>query len=340
MKLRRHSLSLALAALVAGSLFAPQGAAAADKRKVCVFDPSGAMGDAFNFMKGFRAAAVGFGAELELIPYTDEKTAVEDLKAGKCDGALITGVRARAFNGFTATIEAMGGVRSYGELKKVVALTASPKLASKMKKGGYEIGGVFPAGAVYLHTRDRSLKGVSDLAGKRISTLDYDKAAIAMVGRAGAAMVPADVGTFAGMFNNGGVDICYAPATAYAPLELGKGVGTKGGIMRFALAQLTLQLVLRGEAGWPEGFGGKARTWAAQNFGKVSAIATRAEKQIPAKQWVEPSAAQVDEYDQLFQSVRISLRGEGIYDKTMLSLLRRIRCKTDAARAECAEKKE
>ena len=60
-------------------------------------------------------------------------------------------------------------------------------------------------------------------------------------------MVPADVGTFAGMFNNGSVDICAAPATAFKPLELEKGLGRSGGIARLPLAQMTFQMVGRDE---------------------------------------------------------------------------------------------
>ena len=45
--------------------------------------------------------------------------------------------------------------------------------------------GIFPVGAVYLFSNDRNVTDVGDLAGKRIATFDYDKAALAMVERAG-----------------------------------------------------------------------------------------------------------------------------------------------------------
>ena len=41
------------------------------------------------------------------------------------------------------------------------------------------------------------------------------------------------------------------------------------------------------------------------------------------------------------QDVRVKLRDEDqIYDKEMLSLMRRLRCKADNTRPECAQKRE
>ncbi len=334
----RHLLSTALCLALLGGT-APAAAAKA-KKTLCVYDPSGAMGDAFNLMKDYQTAAVGWGVDFELVPYTDEKTASEDFKAGKCQVALLTGVRARLFNRFSGTIEAMGALKSYDQLKKVIALLASPKAAKKMTAGEYETVGIFPAGAVYMFLRDGNLEDVGDLAGKRIATLDFDQAAIAMVDRAGASMVPADIGTFAGMFNNGSVDIAYAPATAYGPLELHKGLGKKGAVVRYPLAQLTLQLLARKDAGLPPEFGNASRKYAAEHFDKVLKLTRRAEAQIPKKYWKEVPAEKSKGYDELFREVRIQLRDKGVYDKTMLTLLRRIRCKDDPARAECAEKRE
>ena len=65
-----------------------------------------------------------------------------------------------------------------------------------------------------------------------------------MVQKVGASMITADVATFAGMFNNGSVDACYAPAFAFNALELYKGVGKKGGVIQYPLAQMTLQLLI------------------------------------------------------------------------------------------------
>lgn len=321
------------------ALVAPRPALA-NKKTICVFDPSGANGDAFNVMKDYRASAVAWGVELDLRPYTDEKTASEDLKAGKCQLALLTGVRARNFNRFSGSIEAMGAVRSYAEMGSLLKLLANPKAGAKLRGAEYETVAIFPVGAVYLFVRDKGWRSVNELAGKRIATLDYDQAAITMVDRAGAAMVPADVGTFAGMFNNAHVDAAYAPATAYKPLELEKGLAKGGGILEYPLTQLTFQLVARNDAGLPASFGEQSRAYAANNIDKALNLVHRAEKSIPQKFWIQVEQEAANKNDELFRQVRIHLRDKGVYDATMLTLLRRVRCQTDPTRAECAEKKE
>ena len=161
-----------------------------------------------------------------------------------------------------------------------------------------------------------------------------------MVQKVGASMINADVATFAGMFNNGSVDACYAPAFAYKALELYKGIGAKGGVIEYPLAQMTLQLLIHNER-FPAGFGASVRKMAAENFEAGRAMALRAEKTIPQGTWVKIPAADKANYDQMFLDVRVELRDKhSVYDAKALKVLRKIRCKVDATRAECAEKRE
>ena len=315
-------------------------AAAQEQRTLCVYDPSGANGDVFTMAKEYRNAASAWGVTLNLKPYVDEKTAAEDFKAEKCDAAVMTGVRTRAFNKFSSTLEAMGGVQSYTQLKQLVSSLAKAQAGKLMKRGDYETVAIFPAGAVYLYVRNKNIKSIGDLAGKRIATLDFDVAAKVMVQQVGASMVVADIGTFASMFNNGGVDACYAPATAYQPLELKKGLGTNGGVIKYPLSELTMQVVLR-TAKVPEGYGQKSREWASKEFGRFLKVVQKGDKSIPAKYWVDVPKADQAKYDLLFREVRIRLRdNEKVFDGQALKLLRRIRCGSDGTRAECAEQKE
>jgi hypothetical protein len=330
------------AALALGLLAALPAASHADgpvERRLCVFDPGGAVGDAFQMMQTFQAAALEWGVRFEMRPYTDERTASEDFNAGRCHAALLTGVRARQYNRFAGTVEAMGAIDSYDGLKRVIGLVANPRAGERMVQGNYETVAIFPAGAVYLFLRDRSLANVSELAGKRIATLDFDRAAVVMVDRVGASMVPADVGTFAGMFNNAGVDACYAPATAFGPLELERGLQSGGGIARYPLSQLTLQIVIHREQ-FPEGFGNHARRYAAENFDQVMGLIRRAESGIADRYWIDVPAEDRAGYENVFREVRIQLRDQNVYDGTMLTLLRRVRCQADGSRAECADQRE
>ena len=321
-------------------LFAAGQAVAAESKTLCVYDPSGANGDAFNLAKDYRTAATGWGAELTLKPYTDEKTASEDFKGGKCDAVLLTGVRARNFNRFAGTVEALGAMPDYNAIGQVIKTLASPKGGALLKGADYSVLGIFPAGSVFLFTTDKAIDTVGKMAGKKIATLEYDEAAKAMVRQVGASLVAADIGTFAGMFNNGSVDLCYAPTVAYKALELNKGIGKKGGIARYVLSQLTLQMVARTSA-FSDDFATKSRQWSADNFDRMKAILEKADAAVPKDQWIEVPKEAREKYDQVFQEVRLRLRdSEKVYDKSMLTLLRRVRCKADAARAECSEQKE
>ncbi len=312
----------------------------AQKKSLCVFDVSGANGDAFAIMKDYQVAAAGWGVDFELKPYTNEKTAADDFKAGKCDAVLLTGLRARTFNKFSSTLEAMGAIPSYDLLEKAIGLLSGPKAGDMLKSGDYETVVILPMGAVYLFVKDKSTRTIESLAGKTIATIDFDQAAKTMVREAGASLNAADISTFAGMFNNGAVDACYSPATAYKPLELEKGIKSNGGIVRYPLAQLTAQVIIR-SADFPAEFALKSREWSKGEFGRVLKIAKKAEDAIPAKYWIDVPDADRVRYDQLFLDVRVRLRDtDNVYDKQMLTLMRRLRCQADKSRAECAEKRE
>ena len=82
------------------------------KRKICVFDIVGNVGPVMGAMKDWQAAALGWDLEVELIPHTNEAIAAEDLKAGVCDAALITGIRGRNFNKYAGTIDSIGAIPS------------------------------------------------------------------------------------------------------------------------------------------------------------------------------------------------------------------------------------
>jgi hypothetical protein len=267
---------------------------------ICVYDPSGANGDLFQMMKEYKGSAMEWGVKVELKPYTDEKIASEDFKAKQCDGVLMTGTRGRALNSFSSTLEAMGALPTYPLLKKVLKSLLSTKGAKILNpKGSTEVAGIFPGGAVYLLVRDKNLNTVEALAGKRIATLDFDQAAKTMVSHVKASMSAADVSTFAGMFNNGSVDAAYAPAVAYKALELYKGVGSKGGVIRFPLAQMTLQLFIHSER-FPEGFGEKSRTYSYKNFDRALKAVTRAEGDIKNDQWIDISGDDRTRYESMF----------------------------------------
>lgn len=307
---------------------------------ICVYDPAGKAGDYHRMLESFALEASAWGATVEVKAYTDEATAAKDYEAGACDGVVATGVRLQRFNRFPSTVEAVGALPSYPLLKDLLStVTTSDAASKKLVKDGHETIGFIPVGAVYLFVRDRAVDTVPELAGKRIATMDYDKAAPALVKRIGAVAVSADLGTIGPKFNNGAVDACYVSAPAYQPFELHRGIGSAGGVLKAPLAQATLQVMVRQEK-FPEGFGAKARPWFLGRFDEAVGIAKKAEDAMPAAGWVTIPADREAEWNDMFLDVRVSLRDDGSYDPTMLTVMRQLRCKADAARAECAEKRE
>jgi len=205
----------------------------AHAQTVCVFDVLGAQGDTYAMMKDYAVSAKQWGANVTLKSYSDERLASEDFKAGQCDGVFLTGMRARAFNSFTGSLDSIGGIPSYSSLKMAMSLMANPKLADEMLSNGYEVVGVAPLGAAYIMVRDNSINSLAKAAGKKFGVLDYDKAQSIMVQKVGAQPVSVDLTSIGGKFNNGQVDIIGMPAIGFKPFELYKGIGTKGAIFRF-----------------------------------------------------------------------------------------------------------
>lgn len=314
---------------------------AAEKRTLCVFDIVGTSGDVYNMMTDYKTAAINWGVDIELKVYTDEKIAAEDLKAGQCDGAAITGIRGRQFNKYTGSLDSIGSLPSYEHVKQAIAVLSSghPSINSKMVSGQFEVVGVSPMGAAYLFVKDRTIDTVGELSGKSISVMEYDPAQGKMAAKVGMSPVMSDITNFAGRFNNGSVDICFAPALAYAALELYKGMQPDGGIVRYVLGQLTLQVLIRKDR-FPEGFGNSSRKFMFAQFDRAMHIIDNANNEIDKKWWINIPKADVVQYDEMLRESRIALRDEGIYDPDMMGLLRKIRCKLDASRAECVNPQE
>ena len=332
------SRRIAMAAALCATLVTPALAKAETEileRSFCVFDPVGANGPLFAITKEFQPVAMQRGIRLNLRAYTDEKVAAEDFKAGQCDAVLLTGTRAREFNKFTGSLEAMGAVPGEQEMRLLYNTLSQPQARQFLVEGPYEVAGVFPGGAIYLHTRDRNVDSVEKLQGKRIATLDYDSASVRMVRHVGASVVGSNSANFAGKFNNGSVDLAYAPAVAYQPLELYKGVNTKGGVFKYALGYMNFQVIIHRDR-FPDDAGQMVRDESIKRIDQAYEIIAEAEAGIPEEVWMHPPQEDVAEYDRMLRQVRLSLLEDGVYDERAIKLMRAIHCRVDGSRSECA----
>ena len=315
-------------------------------QSLCIYDPMGTSGDMYNMAKDFALEMRSDNVQLTLRAYTNEGTAAADLMAGQCDGLFATGLRTRQFNAVAGSIDALGATNilrqnkidvpaSYEVVRKTVQILAPPAARHLMISGNFEVGGIIPIGAAYPVVRDRSLNTVEALAGKKIATFDTDRAGAVMVQKIGAQAVPADVTSFAGKFNNGSVDMIAAPASLYRPLELYRGIGSKGAINRFPILMMTYQVILNKNS-FSEDFGFKARQYWSGQFDRAMNLIRTSEKAIPAGTWGELAPENLAKYDLLLRNARASLVEQGIYNKQGLALIKRVRCSINPADAECS----
>lgn len=310
------------------------------KRKFCVWDVAGAHGDIYRTMQDYRLEMLKHGVDFELIPYTSEKIAAEDFKAGLCDAVDLTTLRVRSFIKYAGTLDAVGALPTTEHLRMALAALTDPRSAAKLRSGPYEVAGIVPVGPAYVFTRDRRIDSITKAAGKRVAVLDYDPVQSKMVARLGASPVPSDITNFAGKFNNGTVDIIVAPLVAYRPLELYKGLEPNGGIIDYPFTNITAQVLVRHER-FPPAMLQFAREQTYQNFDKVLEVLAKMSTDIPNKYWVKLPDADKANYEAMMRDARILLRDEeDYYDADMLSLLRKVRCKMDSSRGECTDKKE
>ena len=102
---------------------------------------------------------------------------------------------------------------------------------------------------------------------------------------------------------------------------------------------MDFQIILRADK-FPAGFAQKSRAKVASYFDRVNEFVEKETKEIDPKYWINLSDEATQQYGGMLRDVRIQLRDQGVYDGKMLKLMRKLRCKTNPAAAECVEKLE
>lgn len=324
---------------LASLLLASMATAAPIERRICVWDIAGNMGPVMNAMRDWRAEALKWGLKAELVPYTNEGIAAEDLKSGHCDGSLITGIRARLFNQYVGTLDSVGGIPTTEHLQVVLQVLSHPSQANNMTNGTYEVMGIAPAGAAYIFVNDRKINSLAKAAGKKVAVLEYDETQAKLVAQVGATPVASDITNFSTKFNNGVVDVIAAPLAAYGALELYKGLSPDGGIIDYPLAQISMQMVVKDER-FPAEMTQKSREYFYGNFSEILKQLNKEAERVDEKWWVQIPEEDKQEYEVMMKEARIQLRNEGYYSAEMLGLQRKVRCKLDSSRAECTNSQE
>ncbi|MCK0152955.1 DUF6091 family protein [Alcanivorax sp. S6407] len=305
-------------------------------RTICIWDIGGRSGPVFNAAMEQKALATEYGIDLQMEPYTSETVMVEEFKAGRCDAALMSGLRARQFNLYSGSVDAIGAIPDQKHMQTLLQVMAHPRQAGNMVQGDYVVMGVYPAGAAHIFVNDRSISSLAKAAGHRVAVLDYDETQAEMVAAIGATPVSTDIVSAPNKFNNGQIDILPAPLIAYEVLELYKGMAPDGGIVDFPLTQLTMQLIGRLDK-FPNEVAQLIREASFESYPQVIAKLDQETNRVPAKWMIPIPDKDKQEYEVMMQEARTALRDRGYYSADMLALQRKIRCKFDPARAECSQ---
>lgn len=306
---------------------------------ICVFDPLGSQGDNFSLMKDYAVAAKEWGADITLKPYPDEKLATADFKAGKCDGTAITGIRARPINDFIGTISAPVAILTNEQIKTTLALLGNPKLAPDMQSNGSEVVGVTSLGFAYIMVKDRVINTIPKLQTVKFGTLSFDKVQQICIEKFGGTSFPIELTEIGSAFNNGKVGAIILPAVAFKPFELNKGMGSQGAIFKFPVA-LTTYVILTHPDKFPEDYGQKSRNWFVSQMDRQMTTVNKIEKSIEPRYWDVIASNVAPGYVKILREARISLTKEGIYNKKMIGILKKIRCRQDPSSYECPLKDE
>ena len=309
------------------------------KQQVCVFDLLGKAGESYKFLEEWALVSKKWGAQVQLISFQDEDLADKAFQNDKCDAVYMTSMRARTYNKFAGSIDALGGVPSNKIAPKAVEYVLDPRNTKRMtttlQGDSYEVAGIGLIGSAYIFVKDRSLNTIEKAQGKKFAILHYDRAQRVMVERVGAVPVMSDISNFIKKFNTGEVDVVAAPAYAYKPLEIEKGLGSKGAMLNFPVVNVTADLIVRPER-FPAQFGEQSRQWFLQKIPQSFAMVQRLEAAIPSKIKMQLSKEDKEKYQRLLREGRIDLTKQGVYDPGMMQVLKKARCTVERTNFECS----
>ena len=309
------------------------------KQQVCFFDLLGKAGESYKFLEEWALVSKKWGAQVQLISFQDEDLADKAFQNDKCDAVYMTSMRARTYNKFAGSIDALGGVPSNKIAQKAVEYVLDPRNTKRMtttlQGESYEVAGIGLIGSAYIFVKDRSLNTIEKAQGKKFAILHYDRAQRVMVERVGAVPVMSDISNFIKKFNTGEVDVVAAPAYAYKPLEIEKGLGSKGAMLNFPVVNVTADLIVRPER-FPAQFGEQSRQWFLQKIPQSFVMVQRLEAAIPSKIKMQLSKEDKEKYQRLLREGRIDLTKQGIYDPGMMRVLKKARCTVERTNFECS----
>lgn len=307
------------------------------KQEICVFDLLGKAGESYKLIEEWKLSSKSWNGDVELIPYQDEEKAENDFDAGKCDGVYMTSMRARKYNKFAGSVDAVGAVTSNAIAQKAITYVLDNRnrhrLVTSVNGDKYEVAGIIQVGLAYIFVRDKNIDTIEKAKGKKFAYLHYDHAQKAIVESIDLVAVPSDISDFVKKFNSGQVDVIAAPAYAYKPLEINKGLGN-GALFNFPVVNITGDLIIR-PSKFPANFGIQSRQWFVKKLPSNFATVQRLEAGMNARRITLSNEDKI-RYQKMLRDGRMNLTKQGVYDANMMNVLKRARCTVERTNFECS----
>lgn len=307
-------------------------------RSFCVWDPLGRSGPIYTTVDDQRFRSLHYGLSLMLEAYQDEGAMITAFKDGKCDAALMSGSRALEFNKYAGSIEALGAVPDATHLQLLAQVLSSPRTAEHLQNDKYIVLGVASMGENYLYTNNVNEHSLASLKGKNIGVPSYDISLNALAKNASATAVQGELLAVVDGFVEGRTPALLAPLIGYHVAGAGKALEGSG-IVNAPLSHSTIQLIGHTER-FPLGLAQMLREDFLFKFESYIRRVETERQHIPASAWLNIGEQQIAALDSQLREQRIRLRNQGIYDAQMLKVLKRIRCRIDGQRSECADNRE
>lgn len=317
------------------------GAVTDGTHQVCVVDPVGQSGRFAALLGQWQVAMMDHGVRPALMFYTNDRIAVEDYRAGKCSAVALPVTAAPELLPAVATLEAVRAVptRAHARVLLQVLASGNPSMDALLKSDDAVLVGLLAAGNTHLLVSDASDVGAPPgmFVGMRVAVVNRNQQDL--VALSGGEPLDRALVNAAGAFNNGTVQGVMAPAYRVTALELYKGIEKQGAVVAPPLYQSWYQLVAK-----PGYFSDDQIAAARKNF--FGALVPQLDKKLEEDEGrlallstLTLSEDAVAMLDNQARQLRLAQRGKR-YDANMLSLMRKVRCKLDASRAECVNPEE
>lgn len=319
------------------------------KVSICLFDMQGINGEIHSRAKDLALIARRWNIVADFKVSSDEEKTAENFKSGKCEAAVLPTLRAREFNKFMGSVDAIGGLPTYEHLRVLLGSLFDSRLDKKTISEPYQIVSVFPMGAQYIHVKDRSLESIHQLKDKKTTVLSWGNS-LDLAGNAlGLKTTTVAIGELTKSFKDAESDVLISPAVLYGAFELKKGLGENGGIYKTPVVQTTVSLVINRDLLKKKTPDLDSRVTAFKEImakfqddmlERMFKTINTYEKDVPKKYWMILEPEHEKAYQEALRQTRIQLTKDGVYDVTMMKVLKKVRCKIDASASECSSNDE